>query len=257
MTSMPAELRELSLPRSSGRGPGTRKFRLLALESGLAEAADHERESEQMMSALPAPRVLDDNLPAAIMARAPVLDDSVSALILRGWLVQSLLLDAIVRDAAADAAAAEHALERALDLAERDRVLLPFLVHPVPELLERHARRRTAHADLISEIFSLLAGQQVASPPPEADSLREPLTESETRVLRYLPTNLSKRDIANELYVSVNTIKTHVKHLYAKLDVQTRRQAVERARELGLLSHSLRARRASAHRRPEINRSEA
>jgi LuxR family maltose regulon positive regulatory protein len=72
--------------------------------------------------------------------------------------------------------------------------------------------------------------------------LREPLTESEMRVLRYLPTNLSKREIGDELYVSVNTIKTHVKHLYAKLDVQTRRQAVERARALGLLVHSSRTR---------------
>jgi LuxR family maltose regulon positive regulatory protein len=133
-------------------------------------------------------------------------------------------------------------LEHALDLAERDRILLPFVVHPVSELLKRHARRRTAHAALISEILTLLAGREAASPPRGADLLREPLTESEMRVLRYLPTNLSKREIGDELYVSVNTIKTHVKHLYAKLDVQTRRQAVERARALGLLVHSSRTR---------------
>jgi ATP/maltotriose-dependent transcriptional regulator MalT len=74
----------------------------------------------------------------------------------------------------------------------------------------------------------------------EADgsALREPLTEGELRVLRFLPTNLSKREIADELYVSVNTVKTHVKHLYSKLDVQSRRQAVDRSRELGLLTYS-------------------
>jgi LuxR family maltose regulon positive regulatory protein len=151
-------------------------------------------------------------------------------------------LEAIVRDAAGYDATAEHALERALDFAEGNRVLLPFLVHPVPELLGRYARRHTGHADLISEIFDLLAGQQPSSPPQGSDSLREPLTDSEARVLRYLPTNLSKREIADELYLSVNTIKTHVKHVYAKLDVQTRREAVERARVLGLLAHSSRNR---------------
>ena len=74
------------------------------------------------------------------------------------------------------------------------------------------------------------------------ETLREPLTDSETRVLRLLATDLSKREIGNELYVSVNTIKTHVKHLYAKLDVRTRRQAVERGRRLELLTYSSRSR---------------
>jgi LuxR family maltose regulon positive regulatory protein len=205
MTPMAAELRELSLPRA-------------------------------------APPPVRDNPEACSAALAPVLEDPMSAVVLPGWLVQSLLLEAIVRDAAGYDATAEHALERALDLAEGNRVLLPFLVHPVPVLLERYARGHTAHADMISEIFDLLAGQQPASPPRESDSLREPLTEREARVLRYLPTNLSKREIADELYVSVNTVKTHVKHVYAKLDVQTRREAVERARGIGLLAGSSRNR---------------
>jgi LuxR family maltose regulon positive regulatory protein len=61
-------------------------------------------------------------------------------------------------------------------------------------------------------------------------------------VLRYLPTNLSAREIANELYVSTNTVKTHMHHLYAKLGTHLRGEAVERARALGLLA-------PSAHRR--------
>jgi LuxR family maltose regulon positive regulatory protein len=217
-------------------------LRLLVSGTGLADAASHEPEGEQMTSALAATGLVQDDAQATTAALAPVLDDPMSAVVLRGWLVQSLLLEAIVRDAAGDGATAEHALEHALDLAEGDRVLLPFLVHPVPELLERYARLRTSHADLISEIFNLLAGQQPASRPRGSDSLPEPLTESEARVLRYLPTNLSKREIADELYVSVNTVKTHVKHVYAKLDVQTRREAVESARAMGLLAGSSRNR---------------
>ena len=67
-------------------------------------------------------------------------------------------MEAIARDALGDPAAAEHALERALDLAEPDGALLWFLLHPAPGLLERHARQRTAHAALIVQILDLLAG---------------------------------------------------------------------------------------------------
>jgi DNA-binding CsgD family transcriptional regulator len=68
----------------------------------------------------------------------------------------------------------------------------------------------------------------------------EPLTHGETRVLRYLPTNLSAREIADDLYLSVNTVKTHQRHLYQKLGARSRTQAVEQARVLGLLAPSAR-----------------
>ena len=60
----------------------------------------------------------------------------------------------------------------------------------------------------------------------------EPLTAREQAVLRYLPTDLSKAEIAAELFVSVNTVKTHMKNIYRKLDVTERAQAVRRARTL-------------------------
>jgi LuxR family transcriptional regulator, maltose regulon positive regulatory protein len=75
------------------------------------------------------------------------------------------------------------------------------------------------------------------------------LTHGETRVLHYLPTNLSAREIAGELYLSVNTVKTHQRHLYQKLGVSSRSQAVGRARALGLLAPGLPRR---THRHPGV-----
>lgn len=66
--------------------------------------------------------------------------------------------------------------------------------------------------------------------------LLEPLSDTEVRVLRYLPTNLSISDIASELYASPNTVKTHIRNLYGKLGTHRRGEAVTRARALGLLA---------------------
>jgi LuxR family maltose regulon positive regulatory protein len=63
----------------------------------------------------------------------------------------------------------------------------------------------------------------------------EPLSEREEMVLRYLPATLSKAEIASEMSVSVNTVKTHMKNIYRKLDVTDRAQAVRRARTLHLV----------------------
>ena len=115
-----------------------------------------------------------------------------------------------------------------------------FLLHPEPGLLARHARHRTAHAALIAEILSLLASQNPAPPRIGPPPLSEPLSDSELRVLRYLPTNLTRPDIAGELCVSINTVGTHMGNLYAKLGVHSRREAVDRARGLGLLAFSAR-----------------
>jgi LuxR family transcriptional regulator, maltose regulon positive regulatory protein len=102
----------------------------------------------------------------------------------------------------------------------------------------RHAGRRTAHATLIAEILSLLGGKEREPAPIAPTQLREQLTESEIRVLRYLPTNLRAPEIASDLCLSVNTIRTHVRHVYEKLAAHSRIEAVERARALGLLAPS-------------------
>ena len=158
------------------------------------------------------------------------------------WEVQAFLLEAIARDALGEAGAARRALERALNLAQPESLLFPFLFDPAPGLLERHRPPGTAHAVLISEILNTLAGRKPAAPPgnePGAErGLREPLSHSEIRVLRYLPTKLSAPEIADQLYLSVNTVKTHMRHVYDKLGVHRRHEAVEQARALGLLASS-------------------
>jgi LuxR family maltose regulon positive regulatory protein len=148
------------------------------------------------------------------------------------------LLEAIARDALGDHDAAGRALERALDCAEPEGALWWFLLHPVPGLLERHARHRTSHAALTAQILSLPAGRTPAPPRAGPRPPLEPLSKSELRVLRYLPTNLSAPEIAGELYVSLNTVRTHMRHLYAKLHTHRRSETVARARSLGLLAPS-------------------
>ncbi|MGH3212785.1 MAG: LuxR C-terminal-related transcriptional regulator [Trebonia sp.] len=178
---------------------------------------------------------------AATAELAPVLDGSASVLPAI-WLAGAFLLEAMARDALGDRDAANRALERALDLAERDGSLLWFLLCPTPGLLERQAQHHTMHASLVAEILALLAGNRPAPPPAGRRLPIEPLSTSELRVLlRYLPTNLSVPEIAGELYVSTNTVRTHVKNLYAKLGTHHRAEAVTRARDQGLLAPSARS----------------
>jgi DNA-binding CsgD family transcriptional regulator len=87
-----------------------------------------------------------------------------------------------------------------------------------------------------AEIATLMGGSNSGSRHGERESVDAELSGAERRVLRYLPTNLTGREIADELFVSVNTVKTHMRHIYAKFDAHTRREAVDRARVLGLLA---------------------
>ena len=82
-----------------------------------------------------------------------------------------------------------------------------------------------------------LVDQPVAPPPPHArvTGIVEQLSDREILVLRYLPSRLSNPEIARNLYVSVNTLKTHLKHIYRKLGVANRSEAIEVAESLGLL----------------------
>jgi LuxR family transcriptional regulator, maltose regulon positive regulatory protein len=110
------------------------------------------------------------------------------------------------------------------------------VVTEAAELLNALPRHETAHGALLADVVDVLRG----GPAPSVDRDRTPLSEelspSELRVLRYLPTNLTRPEIAGELYVSVNTVNTHIRNIYSKLGARDRSSAVQRARELRLLS---------------------
>jgi LuxR family maltose regulon positive regulatory protein len=204
-------------------------------ELELAGLSPDQRNRAAMRIALAALELEQDNPEGAVEALAPVLDGSAPALSPRWARVEALLLDAMARDRLGDGRAAEESLEAALDLAEPEGLILPFLLWPSRELLERHPRHRTAHATLISTILDALAGRAAPQRGPAAP-LRDELSEAELRVVRYLPSNLTASAIASELVVSTNTVRTHMRHIYAKLDAHSRSEAVARARELGLIA---------------------
>jgi LuxR family maltose regulon positive regulatory protein len=153
---------------------------------------------------------------------------------------QAFVLEAIARDALGQEEAALQALERALDLAEPRGFagVIARFGASLRSLLRRAISHGTAHRALAGELLAVLEGQAGETRPAAAELL-EPLSERELAVLRFLPTMLSNAEIGAEMFVSPNTVKTHLKHIYRKLDVTDRREAVRRARELHLLSPSL------------------
>ena len=207
----------------------------------LAGLGEQDRERREIRVAAAELRLAQGDPQAVLAALPPIQEHPVSEGYRGFWRGRAHVLEAIARDALGDPDAADAALERALDLSERSGDLTPFLLYPAAGLLQRHTRYRTAHAALVAEIRGLLAGTQAGPergtpPPSRPEPLLEPLSGSEVRVLRYLPTNLSAPEIARELSVSPNTVKTHVRHLYAKFGTHHRAEAVDLARALGLLA---------------------
>ena len=201
----------------------------------IARLSAEQRNRAGVRIALAALELERDSPGGAAEALAPVIDGSAPALYKRWARAEALLLQAIASDRLGDRLAAEEALEATLELAEPDGLILPFMLWPSRELLERHPKHRTAHATLISTILDVLAGR--AAPQRGSGApLRDELSAAELRVVRYLPSNLTASEIASELVVSTNTVRTHMRHIYAKLDAHTRSEAVARARELGLVA---------------------
>jgi LuxR family maltose regulon positive regulatory protein len=154
------------------------------------------------------------------------------------WTVQSSILTSLAGRALGDRNRVLRGLEVALDIAEEESFRRPFLVggHAVRDLLANFAPLLPVYHPLAAELAagtSPLTGS--VGRPAGDNALVEPLTERELTVLRYLQGTMSNLEIASTLYVSVNTVKTHVKNIYRKLHAGRRREAVERARELRLL----------------------
>ena len=154
-------------------------------------------------------------------------------------LVEAQLLAGIAHLDLGDRNAATAAAEAALAAAEPDRLIFPFAMTEAAELLDVLPRHETAHVALLADIVDLLRGAPAPSTDREFLSQLEELSPSELRVLRFLPTNLTRPEIAGELYVSINTVNTHIRNIYSKLHVRDRSSAVQRARQLRLLSTGL------------------
>jgi LuxR family transcriptional regulator, maltose regulon positive regulatory protein len=151
-------------------------------------------------------------------------------------LVETHLLAGIAHLCLGDRSAAAAAAEAALAAAEPDRLIFSFAMTEAAELLDALPRHETAHGALLADIVDVLRGEPAPSVDRERLSQPEELSPSELRVLRYLPTNLTRPEIARELYVSINTVNTHIRSIYSKLGARDRSSAVQHARELRLLS---------------------
>ncbi|HXL17743.1 MAG TPA: LuxR C-terminal-related transcriptional regulator, partial [Streptosporangiaceae bacterium] len=203
---------------------------LAALDDGLASSGE--------IGNARAAICLAEGNPAAALAAAQDVLDGIAPAIGYVTVVEANLVAALAHRELGDQRAATTAIESALALSEADRLVLPFAMTDSIKLLEAMPRHETAHAALVTDIVEVIRGSSIA--PGNESSLVEieQLSPSELRVLRYLPTNLSRPEIASALSVSVNTVNTHIRNIYAKLQAQDRSSAVQRARQMRLLSVS-------------------
>ena len=203
--------------------------------ASLAALDDERASSGEIRNALAVICLAEGDPAAALAAVADVLDGTAPVL---GYVtvVEAHLLAGLAHRELGDQRAASQAAERALALAESDRLVLPFAMTGSAGLLEALPRHQTAHAALLADILDVLHGSSPAAKEQSSLPPAEELSPGELRVLRYLPTNLSRPEIASELSVSLNTVSTHLRSIYAKLQVRDRSSAVRRARELRLLA---------------------
>jgi LuxR family maltose regulon positive regulatory protein len=153
------------------------------------------------------------------------------------WLTEALAADELDHHGMVTIALAEAMSAAAPEL------LGPFLAagEPLARLLHRHRDLAATRGPFADRLLTALH-ERAGEPPRNGKRLPQPITPREEVVLQFLPTLLTTDDIAAELSVSPNTIKTHLRNIYRKLSVNTRRDAVHRARTAGLL-HPDRARR--------------
>jgi LuxR family transcriptional regulator, maltose regulon positive regulatory protein len=151
--------------------------------------------------------------------------------------IEALALAAVAKHLLHDDDGALELVEHALDRAQPEGFRLPLLVvgAPLLDLLKRRIRAGTAQRALAGEVIALLEERRGATGEDQRRLLLDPLSDREEAVLRYLPTVMSKAEIASELFVSINTVKTHTKNIYRKLGVGTRTDAVRRAKHLNLV----------------------
>jgi LuxR family maltose regulon positive regulatory protein len=199
---------------------------------GPGAALDSAREIEQMAVA----RVLiAQREPDKALSRLAWLLEAAERAGRMGSVIKMSALRALGFEAQDNLTGALHALERALSLGEPEGYVRTFLDEG--EAMASLLRRALSKGIAPNYVARLLAafGEEVILTSPIMDALVEPLTERELEVLRLIVAGLSNPEIAEELVIAVSTVKSHVNHIYGKLGVGNRVEAVTRARDLGLL----------------------
>jgi LuxR family maltose regulon positive regulatory protein len=158
------------------------------------------------------------------------------------FMIEMLLWRALILNAKADIVAALAELKLALSLAESSGLMMIFVSKgkPVAELLEEITEIKKRDHDEAKAGFSLSYAKKImsvfkAGTPPKIEGLMDPMSERELEVLYLIAAGLSNREIAEKLFISLNTVKTHTKSINSKLNVNSRTKAVARAKELKLL----------------------
>ena len=209
--------------------------------AALADISEDESASTSDMRLAAAVIHLAEGEPEqAIDVLAPVIEGLAPALHRPSATTEAQVLDAVARDQLGDHAC-RRGIARARARARRARRAHAAVrrscrsgscSNAIPGTAPRTRRCSQTILDVLAGSAPTIAG--------ERGPLLEELSEAELRVVRYLPSNLRAPEIAAELFVSTNTVRTHLRHIYAKLDAHGRAEAVDRARELGLLAPSLR-----------------
>jgi len=197
----------------------------------------HEVEYVALAHILIAQNKLDeaDQLLQRLIAKAKA-DDRVYMMIeMRLWRVLIFTLKEETAAALAD-------LKLALALAEPGGFIMIFVSKgkPVADLLEEILAVKKRDHDAAKTGFSLSYAKKIQSAfktvtPPKIEGLMDPISDRELEVLHLIAAGLSNREIADKLFISLNTVKTHTKNINSKLDVNSRTRAVARAKELGIL----------------------
>jgi LuxR family maltose regulon positive regulatory protein len=217
---------------------------LAGVEADVALATEAHAELRRRLESLdPAQRSADETLQLAraLLADgdADAADQLLAPLAREGAELPDAVQSSVVRALCADRLRRDNEavalVDQALADAAPERLVAPFFAAGtarLPGLLERAVLLRTVHSGFARTLLEMREPVVAAT---SGDGLVEQVTEREKTVLRYLATMLSNAEIAEQMFLSPNTVKVHLRHVYRKLDVTSRRAAVRRARELHLL----------------------
>ena len=173
--------------------------------------------------------------PKAALAQLEPLRQQAEAKHWADMRLQVLLLQALAHQAADEHEQAVQAVGEALALAAPGGLLRPFVDEGAPMAALLQEAVKGSVAPLFAQQVLAAFGETSVSQLPTAQPLPDPLSERELEVLKLLTTELTGPEIARELMISLNTLRTHTKNIYAKLGVNSRRTAVRRAEAINLL----------------------